>query len=233
MQASIAELEAVLGFPWHARSSVCVRLDGGFGTDDNVDWLLRKGYQVVIKGLSGSRAGSWGKRIVQWDPIEPDRRWVALPPQQLQFCRPTRTVAVRWCDAKGELKHALYIITDMQLSLPDLARLYDLRTRLEVEFRQDKQGLLLATRRKHHWEAQETLALLTDLAHNFLGMFRRQVLTGTPLANYGLYRLTREVLNVPGRVQLDPNGYLQNFQLNAAHPHASILAAALPRLFDP
>jgi hypothetical protein len=57
LPASIAELEELLALPWHARSQLCLRLDGGFGTDQNIDWVLSKGYQVVVKGLSGSRAG--------------------------------------------------------------------------------------------------------------------------------------------------------------------------------
>lgn len=231
LQASIGELEELLGLPWHARNQLCLRLDGGFGTDQNIDWVLSKGYQVVVKGLSGSRAGAWGKRIDNWQTIDPGRRWVGLPAQQLKFCRPTRTIAARWLDSAGKLRHALFVVTDLERPLLELAHTYDLRTRLEVDFREDKQGLLLAKRRKHSWEAQETLALLNDLARNFLVMFRTQVLAGTPLADFGLYRLTREVLSVPGYARLDSSGYLQELQLEPTHPYAQILVDSLPRLW--
>jgi len=232
LQASIVELEALLGLPWHARRQLCLRLDGGFGTDQNIDWVLSKGYQVVVKGLSGSRAAAWGRRIDHWQAIEPGRRWIGLPAQQLKFCRPTRTIAARWLDSAGKVRHALFVVTDLERPLLELAQTYDLRTRLEVDFREDKQGLLLAKRRKHSWEAQETLALLTDLARNFIVMFRTQVLAGTPLADFGLYRLTREVLNVPGRAVLDGSGYLKELQLTPTHPYAHILVDVLPKLWD-
>jgi hypothetical protein len=38
----------------------------------------------------------------------------------------------------------------------------------QLVVRNDKQGLLLTHRRKRHWNAQETIILLNDLAHNWV-----------------------------------------------------------------
>lgn len=231
LQPTVLELEQLLALSKAQRRQVCLRLDGGFGTDDNIAWVLGRGYQLLAKGLSGSRAAKWGKTITDWQTLEPERRWLALSPEQLQFCRPTRTVACRWVDAGGKIKHGLYITTDLEQPIAELAQLYDLRGGLETDIREDKQGLLLTHRRKRRWEAQETLALLNDLAHNFLVMFRRQVLVDTPLAHYGLYRLIQEVLNVPGQAKFSPDGTLKKLELQKSHPHAQILAATLPKLW--
>ena len=194
LQAAIGQLETTLNLNWWHRKRTCIRIDAGFGTDSNLDWLLKQGYQVVAKNQSGRRAGAWGRRVEQWTVLVPDRRWVALPEQQIQFCRPTRTIAVRWLNRRGELKHALYVVTDLTSPILNLAYLYDLRGGLEVDIREDKQGLLLSHRRKRRWCAQEMLTLFNDLAHNFLIAFRRNVLADTPLASFGLYRLVHDVL---------------------------------------
>ena len=231
LEQSICALESLLGIvPWQRRQ-IWIRIDAGFGTDRNLDWLLSQDYQLIAKGLSGSRAGAWGKRVTDWQPIEADRRWVAQPAQQLHFCRPTRTIAVRWRDRRGKMKHALYVATDFEKPIDELAKLYDLRAGLEVDIREDKQGLLLTHRRKRLWHAQEILVLLNDLAHNFLAMIRREFLADTPLANFGIQRIINDVLTIPGQVVLDENGFLQQLCLQETHPYAEVMADILPDLW--
>ena len=230
LETSIWQLEQALGFDWR-RQQTSVRFDAGFGTDANLNWLLKQGYQLVAKNQSGRRAGAWGQRIEAWQVLVPERRWIALPPQQLAFCRPTRTIAVRWLNRQGKFKHALYVVTDLTRPMAEMAQLYDLRGGLEVDIREDKQGLLLSHRRKRQWHAQEMLVLLNDLAHNFLIAFRHYVLANTPLAGFGLYRLVQDVLTVPGQATFDDHGFVTDLQLLKSHPYAEILADVLPRLW--
>jgi len=232
LQEAVWSLESVLPLTALGRSQIWLRLDAGFGTDDNLDWVLRKGYQLIAKNNSGRRAGAWGQRVSEWQVVKPGHRWVALPPDQLQFSRPTRTIAVRWLHHRtNKLKHALYVTTDRQLSLLELCQQYDLRGGFEVDIRDDKQGLLLTHRRKRAWCAQETLLLLNDLAHNYLSMFRYKVLEGTPLADYGPYRLIRDVLALPGSVVVEDDRLVE-LRLIDSHPLASILVDVLPRLWQ-
>ena len=121
--------------------------------------------------------------------------------------------------------------TDRQLPLLELCQQYDLRGGFEVDIRDDKQGLLLTHRRKRAWCAQETLLLLNDLAHNYLSMFRYKVLEGTPLADYGPYRLIRDVLALPGSVVVEDDRLVE-LRLIDSHPLASILVDVLPRLWQ-
>jgi hypothetical protein len=119
----------------------------------------------------------------------------------------------------------------MHRPLVEVIHDYDLRAGLEVDIREDKQGLLLARRRKHRFYAQEMLALLTDLAHNLLVTFRRILLAETSLADLGIYRLVQEVLTIPGHAELDEQGLVTDLQLLKSHPHAAIMAEVLPRLW--
>jgi len=231
LQDAIESMERVLNLRATQRHQVCLRLDAGFGTDDNLNWLLRQGYQLCAKSNSGRRAGNWGQKIVDWQEVEPNHRWVAIPEQQLSFCIPTRTVAVRWLDHhKNAFKHALFVITDFQHSPLEICHLYDLRGGAEIDIRNDKQGLLLTHRRKRRWCAQEILVLLNDLAHNFLSMFSQHVLPQTPLAGFGPYRLIQDVLNIPGEVVFEDD-HLVEVRFSQDHPYAHILLDVLPRLW--
>lgn len=232
LKDAVWALESVLRIQPAQRPRVCLRLDGGFGTDENLHWALRHRYQVVAKNNSGRRAGAWAQQVQEWQEIEAGRRWVGIPPRQLQFCMPTRTIAVRWLDQrKGTPKHALYVVTDMESPVAEICHRYDLRGGAEVDIRDDKQGLLLTHRRKRLWHAQEMLVLLNDLAHNVLAMFRREVLAGTPMEGFGPYRLIRDVLNMPGEAVVSDDRLVE-LRLAQSHPYAAPLAEVLPRLWQ-
>lgn len=206
-------------------------MDAGFGTDANLNWVLARGYQIVAKNNSGRRAGTWGNTIQDWQVVEADHRWVGIPHQQLSFCVPTRTIAVRWRDHQRQInKHALYVVTDLSLTPLEVCQLYDLRGGAESDIRDDKQGLLLTARRKRRWCAQEILVLLNDLAHNFLSMFRREVLAETSLASFGPYRLIEDVFSIPGQAVIEAD-HLVELRLAADHPYAQIVVGALARLW--
>lgn len=231
LKETVEHLAESLRLDWRQRRQTCIRIDAGFATDANLNWLLAQGYQLVAKSQSGRRAGAWGQRVTDWRPLDPQRRWIALPPDQLQFCRPTRTIIVRWLDRYQRVKHALYVVTDLSRPIEQMVHLYDLRAGLEVDIREDKQGLLLTHRRKRRFHAQEMLAILNDLAHNFLVYLRSEILWDTPLSTFGIYRLIQDVLSVPGQVTLDESGFATDLRLLRSHPYALVLADVLPRLW--
>lgn len=230
LQDAIWELESVLQLSPQQRQQTCLRLDGGFGTDVNLNWALQRGYGLIAKSKAGRRAGAWGRRVQDWQELPSGQRWIALAPQQLQFCAPTRTLAFRWQNRKGKLKHALYVVTDMDSSLEAVCKKYNLRGGAEIDIRDDKQGLLLTHRRKRAWYAQEILVLLNDLAHNFITFFCRTALANTPLANFGPYRLIQDVFTIPGEAVIQDEQLIE-LRLLETHPYADIMAQSLPRLW--
>jgi hypothetical protein len=50
------------------RSRVVWRLDGGFGSDEKLIWLLARNYQVIAKGFSGRRADNLAQQVKRWTP---------------------------------------------------------------------------------------------------------------------------------------------------------------------
>ena len=96
------------------------------------------------------------------------------------------------------------------------------------QFRNDKSGLHLSARRKQHFNAQKALVLLTDLAHNLLSDFRYRALSNSPFADWGLKRIVRDLLAVPGRLYFEA-GQLKRIELLSSHPHTEALIICLER----
>lgn len=93
----------------------------------------------------------------------------------------------------------------------------------ETQFKGDKQGLFLAKRNKHSFAAQEMLVLLAQLAHNLLIWTRNALPSAQHL---GILRLVRDVLAIPGRIELDAQGFLMSITLNQYCPFAGALIQA-------
>ena len=174
------------------------RIDGGAGTDEQLRWLLARGYQVVAKGMSNRRAEALARRVHRWDAYQ--GAWLGEVDPPVDYGRPVRVFVKRRLK-KGRFRHSYYVST---LTLPSkrcYLACYDDRGGAEVEqFRSDKSGLSLAARRKRSFPGQKGYILLTDLAHNLLAEFWHRALVGTKFEPYGLKRIVRDLLAIPGRL---------------------------------
>jgi hypothetical protein len=227
LQAAVLAVETAFDLGAAARKRTLYRLDGGAGTDDNLRWLLLRGYQVLAKGFSGKRAHALAKRVQRWDTYAP-HCWLGRVTPTFDLGRPIDVlVKKRW--HKGKWKHSYYVTT---LSFPSkraFMHSYDLRGGAEVEqFRSDKSGLHLSARRKQRLMAQTALVLLTDLTHNLLADFRYRGLADSPFARWGLKRMVRDLLAIPGRLYFAA-GQLKRIELLESHPHTEALLICLER----
>jgi len=156
------------------RKLIRLRLDAGFGTDENINYALWRNYHLLVKMYSGNRAKVLAKSVQEWVDISPgpDNRarqagWGSAPHR---YCRKTRQLAIRMAKKKGNgYKHSVLVITDMNADLHATVRDYDGRSGVpESTFCQDNQGLGNRKRRKRGFVAQQMLILLTQLAHNLI-----------------------------------------------------------------
>jgi hypothetical protein len=204
------------------------RMDGGAGSDEELAWLLARHYHIVAKGTSNRRAEALAKQVKRWDPFED--AWLAEVTPYRDFERPVQ-VFVKKRLKKGVFVYSYYVST---LALPSKARLmryYQARGGAEVEqFRNDKGGLFLEARRKQSFAAQKALILLTDLAHNLLADFHRQALSDSPFAAFGLKRIVRDLLQIPGTLVFEQS-QLKRIELLSSHPHAKSLLICLKKYF--
>lgn len=226
---AVATFEAVLPLAPERHPKIIWRLDQGFGGDENINWLLARGYGVLAKGCSNRRSAQLVPRVKRWYAVGHDK-FVGCVPTPDGFVCPVHTFAIRYA-TPTQWKHT-YLLSTLPLSAVATALLYDQRGGAETEFRADKSGgLHLQTRRKHKRDAQEVWVLLTDLAHNCLSWVARTIFADSPFADFGLLRITRDFLCIPGRVEIE-NGQLLSVKLLQSSPYADDLLVCLRRFWE-
>lgn len=252
LQPLVSAAEQTLDLDAEKRTRTILRIDSGGGSLDDVNALLRRGYQVHTKDYSGTRAKTLAESVQTWvtDPKDPDRQvgWVTVEPTLYE--RPVWRIAVR-CRKKngqwgvGVLLSTLAAAEVLTLTGQDAARAHDPTVALlayvyfydqrgggiEIEIKQDKQGLRTSKRNKKRLEAQQMLASLEALAHNVLIWARNWLAPHAPkVAPLGLLRLVRDVFHMNGVIVFDPTARLVQIILNQVDPFARDLSAGLTAL---
>lgn len=226
----VEALDAFLQLTRTQKQRAILRSDAGFGSDANINFALDGGWQLLTKNKGGRRPQALAKQLAPtaWLPLREDR-WVAQAIHPPTYLRPTTCLLLRWLTPSGEVKHAILVSSVTHWTMTDLVAFYDDRGACETEIQADKGGLRLEQRRKKGLAAQETLVLLTDVAHNLLAWLSQWMFPDQPLAALGTLRLLEDVLQLPGRLFFD-HGRLREVQLNQLHPYAHDVAAGLRRL---
>lgn len=210
------------------RRRVLWRLDGGFGTDEKLRWLLGRGYQVIVKGFSGRRADNLAKQVTRWNPY--GDAWLGIAECPVDFGRKVQAWVKRRIE-KGQF-HRYYLTTVKLHSLADQMALYDQRGATEIEqFRGDKQGLHLSARRKHSFLAQKALILLNDIAHNLLADFRLRAFPDSPFSGFAAKRIVRDLFAIEGCLFWE-GPQLVRVELRRSHPNAEAMAICLRGYFQ-
>ena len=105
---------------------------------------------------------------------------------------------------------------------------------VEIEIKEDKQGVGLTKRSKKRFEAQQMVVLLNSLAHNLLVWSRRWLSAVTPkMRGYGFLRLVRDAFQVTGLVELNAQGRVIKIILNQKAGWAKRSFNALNALLKP
>jgi hypothetical protein len=201
-------------------------MDGGAGSDEQLRWLLARDYQIIAKGMSNRRANALAQQVRRWDAY--GDIWLGEVEPPVDYGRPVRVFVKRRLK-DGKHRHSYYVSS---LSLPSKAHFmafYNGRGGAEVEqFRNDKNGLSLAARRKRGFLAQKGFVLLTDLAHNLLADFHHRALVGSRFEDYGPKRIVRDLLTMQGRLAFEA-GELKRIELLSLKQNARDLLMCLER----
>ena len=253
LQPMLEAAEQVLDLDERKRLRTIVRIDSGGGSVGEINWLLGKGYQVHGKDYSGVRAKVLAESVREWspDPADSGRQmgWVSLPADL--YCRPVQRIAVRCRKKNGQWAYGVILSTlspkdvllltgryeqevdDPKAVLLAYVNFYDLRGGgVEIEIKEDKQGLATSKRNKKRFAAQQILIQLEALAHNLLIWARQWLRPHCPkLARLGIKRLVRDVFQMDGFLIFDQAITLLQIHLNRADPLAKELAAGLAPLF--
>ena len=229
LKDAVKELERILGLTTKKqRGRIVVRLDSGFGGESSHRWLLGRGYHLVGKMKSSSRVRKLAATVSEWSPTSSEGREVGEVSTPVELGRETSQYAVRTpSEDKPQGVHYSVVVTTLELTAQETVDAYDGRAGIENDFKGDKQGLGLRTRRKRKLVAQEMVVLLAALAHNtprrifdILIWTRRWLSRGDAcLKKLGIVRLVKEVWSVLGRVTFQ-RGYLRSVRVARSHPMA-------------
>jgi len=245
LQELVRTAEKVLDLRVKQRRQTVLRVDAGGGRDADVNWMLKRGYQVLVKVKNHWRAAKLAGTVTAWYP---DPKVAGREVGWVQACHdygyPTRQLAIRKLKRNGKWSYHVLVFNLSDATLFDLARqaqlpdptsdqilwaaltAYDLRGGgVETAIKGSKQGLGLTKRNKQQFAAQEILVLLAQLAYNLISWFRRNA--PPQLSAFGMVRMVRDVFHIPGQLELDAQGRLLQISLHAQHPFASPFIKAL------
>jgi len=244
--------EQVLELDAGQRSRTILRIDSGGGSVEDINWLLERGYQVHGKDYSGARASALAESVSSWvtDPSDNDRQmgWVTLETDL--YCRPVKRIAVRCRKKNGQWGYGVILSTlapkdvllltggyekdtdDPKIVLLAYVHFYDQRGGgVEIEIKEDKQGLATTKRNKKRFEAQQVLIQLEALAHNVLIWSRGWLAPRCPkIARLGIKRLVRDVFQMDGFLIFNQALDLLQIVLNRSDPLAKELSFGLSPL---
>jgi len=233
------------------RRHTILRVDGGGGSEADINWMLENGYLVMTKALNHQRSVKLGRSVTTWypDPKVPGREvgWVTTP---TPYVRKTRQLAVRKPKKNGQWNCRIIVFNLPNPVLFHLAGLqvptapsnldillavlyaYDKRSGgIETINKQDKQGLGLTKRNKRLFAAQEILVLLAQLAHNLVVWVRNRLAgVSAPLRKLGVLRMVRDVFRIPGQIELDAQGRVLQITLHQSYPFAPAFVQAFSSL---
>ncbi len=241
--------EGVLNLTVAKRQRTVVRVDAGGGTDEDINWLLARDYQMMVKVKHYTRSAKLCRSVTTWypDPKVENRQvgWVESPHP---YARQTRQLAIRNRKRNGQWSYHAVVFTLDDNQLFWLARLprrthptpehlalaalhaYDLRSgSVETSNKGSKQGLGLNKRNKRRFDAQYMLVLLAQLAYNLIA-WTRTIFSAVDehLAHFGCLRVVRDLFQIPGCIQLDAQGHILQISLRASHPYAWAVVQTLP-----
>lgn len=254
LQPLVIAAEKTLELTEEKRKNTILRIDAGGGSLDDVNWMLERGYQVHCKDYSGERAQKLAQSVSEWidDPKVIGRQIGRVTIAASQYVREVERIAVRCLKNNGQWAIGVLIST---LSAKDVIILtnqpidrvnspkavllanvyfYDLRAgSIEIEIKEDKQGLGITKRNKKRFDAQQMLMLLGSLAHNVIVWARGWLSPSiSKLAGFGMLRMVRDIFHLSGFIIFDKMGNILHIVLNELAPLASALVNSLRSLFS-
>jgi hypothetical protein len=253
VQPLLRAAEATLQLNEAKRTRTILRVDAGAGTEDDLNWLLKRGYEIMAKEYSGRRIARLAKTVHEWvqDPTWPERSfgWVSEP--ATGYVRPVQRLVVRCRRLDSTFAYGVLICSlsveqvlsilgwpttqaaDPVAVLLAYVTFYDQRGGgSEMAFKGDKQGLGLTKRNKKRFEAQSMLVLLGSLAHNVV-VWARRWLAIAEGSRCGMLRMVRDVFHISGSLRFDVSEHLLEIVLNQRARRARGLIPSLQELLAP
>ena len=178
LEEIVQYLEDAYGWARSLRQNIVWRLDAGYGSDKKLWWLMRRGYRVVAKGFSNSRAARLARQVAEeeWKTVGSTQD-VYEQGRLATLTSPHRCLLVRTARTKTQGYRFSYLVSNLKKWVRPKGHVlfYNHRQGMEKEVQQIKSILGLKHKRKRSFQGMEASALLTAMANLELVWFRRQL----------------------------------------------------------
>lgn len=242
------ETEDILRLTDYKRRRTILRTDSA--ATGHLNNFMQRGFHIHSKQHIPSRIKEFARNVKKWtpDPENDNRELGWFNDDFGEFIQPIKRIILRWLSQKTRKTKYGCIISSVSneellklVSYPynqprnedelvlSYSKLYDLRAgTIEVDFKQDKQGLGILKRSKKRFESQQMMMLMNQLAHNVI-IWMRDILCETypEFSLYGIERFRRDIFNISGKILIDKDNRIKSIILNENFPLALKISNAL------
>ena len=225
---------------------IVLRADSGLGSGETITVMLERGYLVVVKGRDARTARKLAGSILasEWQRVDAHLRAAEAKSTRVTGCPfDVRLVVCERTADRGRVSFYV-LVTNLPISsygTVALVAFYNARQTIEAFNKVIGNVLFLDHLRTGSITANEAVAQLAMLGHNFLSWSTQRFFAGTPYAGMAIRELVQKGLHVLARVSwpqpnicrtelaLD-NPYARAF---VAGPHGSNGQMSIPLDFGP
>lgn len=202
-----------------------LRVDSGYGSDDNIEKLRYKTL-FVAKAYSTVRAANIAKDIgkKEWEEIDSCVDVFELPAND-----DLRHIIVRTLTSKGDFEYTMLIsnIPLSQMSAVDMFHFYNKRQTIEAFFKTCKNVYHIKNLRTRKFDGIHAFLWIVFITHNILSWYKSIVLHGTELEGVGTKTLVEKLGSIIAEVKRTADG------IEVILPHISALARKFVECIQP
>ena len=187
-----------------------IRADAGYGTSENLDFLIEHELQFVVKGCNHRSFSDMVPFIqpTEWEYVSNtisvhDAGEKAIPKSKLNSR--AKIVMIKHITTKGKVQYA-HIYTNLPWGAVDIFEYYNGRQLIEAIIRTDKSYLNIKNLRTRNFCGIAAFLYLAFITHNMLNLFKKAVLEPLGISNIGLRDIVRKLMNVPAKVAKEMSG---------------------------
>ena len=208
---------------------IVLRADSGLGTGDTITTMMEYGYLFAVKGRDARTARKLATAIGPHDWQRVDAHLRAAEAKSTRVASCPFDVRLVVCERTGDQNRVSYyvLVTNLPRSTyatVDLVAFYNARQTIEAFNKVIGNVLYLDHLRTGSLTANEAVAQLTMLGHDFLSWATHRFFTGTPYEGIAIRELVQKGLHVIARVSW-PDPYLCRTELALDSPYACAFVA--------
>lgn len=208
---------------------IVLRGDSGLGAGDTITMLLERGYLFVVKGRDARTARKLAAQIEprDWQRVDPHLRAAEAQSTRVTGCPfDVRLVVCERTGDRGRLSYYV-LVTNLPFNTYGtlaLVEFYNARQTIEAFNKVIGNILFLDHLRTGSITANEAVAQLAMLAHDFLSWSTHRFFTGTPYDGLAIREWVQKGLHVIARVSWpQPNLCRTEFALESSYARAFVL----------